>query len=142
MAISTRFGGSTWGPIRSAPSSRCGWSGFERSRVRPQPLPFLEGKNPALTILQTGPPSRLGLRGEIITDFSRLETLAGTWERLRRAGRRPEVFQTFPWARASWQARGIGVTLAAVVVYDSAEPVGLLPLALEGRTLRFLAAPG
>lgn len=85
--------------------------------------------------------SGFDLRGEIITDFARLEALAGDWECLRLAGRRPEIFQTFEWARASWRTLDLGRSLATVVVYAGDEPVGLLPLSLEGRTLRFLAAP-
>jgi CelD/BcsL family acetyltransferase involved in cellulose biosynthesis len=82
------------------------------------------------------------LRGEIITDFVRLEGLAAAWEGLRLAGRRPEIFQTFGWARASWRTLNAGRSLATVIVYAGDEVVGLLPLTHQGRTLRFLAAPG
>ncbi len=80
------------------------------------------------------------LRAEIVTDFSRLEALAGDWERLREAGRRPEAFQTFGWARAAWRTLEPERTLATVVVHAGGEVAGVLPLTLEGRTLGFLAS--
>ena len=80
------------------------------------------------------------LRAEIVTDFSRLEAVAGDWERLRAAGPRPEAFQTFGWARASWRTLEQGRTLASVVVSAGTEVVGLLPLTLDGQTLSFLAS--
>ena len=58
-------------------------------------------------------PPHTALRGTIVTEFAHLEALAASWDRLHRAGRRPEVFQTFGWIRAAWRAyaRNGGVSL-------------------------------
>nr|MBI3613027.1 GNAT family N-acetyltransferase [Nitrospirota bacterium] len=81
------------------------------------------------------------LRCEVVTDFSALERLAGEWDRLWNTDSRGDVFKTFAWARASWRAYGAGLSLYAPVVYQGENVVGILPLVMEGRTLRFLGAP-
>lgn len=81
-------------------------------------------------------------RGRVITEFSQLEALTASWDQLHKAGRRPEIFQTFGWIRAAWRAYGATRQLAAVAVHVEDVLVGVLPLTLDGRTLRFLAAPG
>ena len=94
------------------------------------------------TIPRSNLPPHPTLRGRVITEFTQLETLAASWDLLHRAGRRPEIFQTFGWIRAAWRTHGASQQLATVAVYVEDTLVGLLPLILDGRTLRFLASPG
>ena len=77
----------------------------------------------------------------IITDFSELEGLAPDWERLWKGDPRATIFGNFPWARASWQAYGYCRSLCVPVVRRNGRVVGILPLAAERDTLRFLGDP-
>ena len=79
-------------------------------------------------------------RSEIVSDFDRLSALAQDWERLRLSGRRPDVFMSFPFARAGWRAYA-DRQLHAVAMFAGDCLAGLLPLAAEGTTLRFIASP-
>ncbi|TCL66365.1 GNAT family N-acetyltransferase [Rhizobium sp. BK251] len=81
------------------------------------------------------------LRTEIVSDFGRLSTLAHDWERLRLSGHRPDVFMSFPFARAGWRAYAENRQLHAVAIFGGDRLVGLLPLVAEGTTLRFIASP-
>lgn len=78
----------------------------------------------------------------MITNFSRLAPLSGEWARLQEAGRRPEIFQSFAWARAAWRARPAGAEAITVLVRRGDECAGLLPLLAHDRTLTFLAGIG
>jgi CelD/BcsL family acetyltransferase involved in cellulose biosynthesis len=77
----------------------------------------------------------------VLTAFAELERLAPAWERLWEASAPCEVFSTLAWARACWQAYGARRVLCTPVVHLDGRAVGILPLALEDRTLRFLGAP-
>lgn len=85
--------------------------------------------------------ARARYRTRIITDITALDALAEDWERLRLAGRRPEVFGTLAFCRACWRAYGAGRTLCVVVAFDDARPAAILPLAIESGVLRFMTAP-
>ncbi len=80
-------------------------------------------------------------RTDLITDFSELEKLASDWERLRKIDPRATIFGCFSWARASWQAYGSRRSLCVPVVWRNGQVAGILPLAAEGDTLRFLGDP-
>jgi CelD/BcsL family acetyltransferase involved in cellulose biosynthesis len=77
----------------------------------------------------------------VLTAFADLERLAPAWERLWEASAPREVFTTFAWARACWQAYGGHRALCTPVVTQEGRAVGILPLAMKDRTVRFLGAP-
>jgi CelD/BcsL family acetyltransferase involved in cellulose biosynthesis len=79
-----------------------------------------------------------GLQCELVSDFAHLEELAEHWERLAQ-GSALEIFQRFAWTRAFWKAFGARLSLCSLVVYEHAEVVGILPLAISEDTIRFLA---
>src|SRR5450759_4389911 len=79
-----------------------------------------------------------GLQCELVRDFARLEELSDHWERLGR-GSASEIFQRFAWTRAFWKTCGSKFSVCSLVVHDGAEIVGILPLASDGETIRFLA---
>jgi CelD/BcsL family acetyltransferase involved in cellulose biosynthesis len=85
--------------------------------------------------------SRSALRGEIITNFGELESLAPEWMRLRNAGRRQDVFASPSWARACRQAYGTLWQVYTPVVYDERGLAAILPLKVEGGVLQFIGAP-
>jgi CelD/BcsL family acetyltransferase involved in cellulose biosynthesis len=78
---------------------------------------------------------------QIVSDITALDGLAEEWERLRLAGRRPEVFGTIAFARACWRAYGEGRQLCVVVAFADTRPAAILPLAIENGDLRFMTAP-
>jgi CelD/BcsL family acetyltransferase involved in cellulose biosynthesis/RimJ/RimL family protein N-acetyltransferase len=116
-------------------------SGIGHQRSYPRRL----GALPAASLqILAGPSMRRAdphLRCEIVRDFTRFEALAEHWERLRRTGRRPEIFGSFAFARAHWRAFGHERRLCVAVVFEEYAPVGILPLAAQRRILRFLCAP-
>jgi CelD/BcsL family acetyltransferase involved in cellulose biosynthesis len=78
------------------------------------------------------------LRCKIITDFAELEALAGDWGRLWNSAPRRDVFNAFAWARAWWRSCGSRLSLYTPVAYRGDRVVGILPLVIDGCTLRFL----
>jgi CelD/BcsL family acetyltransferase involved in cellulose biosynthesis len=79
-----------------------------------------------------------GLHCEFVRDFARLEELSAEWDRLWRSSA-SEIFQRFAWTRAFWKACGSKFSVCAMVVHDGAVIIGILPLASDGKTIRFLA---
>ena len=78
----------------------------------------------------------------VITDFAELEALAPEWQRLYETSSPPGgVFQSWGWARAYWTTHGHHLTLVTPVVFADGRVVGILPLAMHGRTLRLLGTP-
>jgi len=78
---------------------------------------------------------------KIITQFSDLEKLSASWERICEADPRAEIFHTFEWNRAFCKSLGGGVSLCAIVVYAGTEVAGIVPLALRRNNLQFLGSP-
>jgi CelD/BcsL family acetyltransferase involved in cellulose biosynthesis len=81
------------------------------------------------------------LRCEVVSDFSRLEKVSSDWERLWQADCRAEIFQTFAWARAWWQAYGHDLTLCSPIVFEGNKIIGILPLVKRGNIVQFLGLP-
>jgi CelD/BcsL family acetyltransferase involved in cellulose biosynthesis len=81
------------------------------------------------------------LRCEVVADFSELEKVSQDWERLWQSDGRAEIFQTFSWARAWWQAYGNEFALCCPIVSEGNKIVGILPLVKRGRTVQFLGIP-
>jgi CelD/BcsL family acetyltransferase involved in cellulose biosynthesis len=84
------------------------------------------------------PNAAAGLQCELVKDFARLEELSAEWNRLWRSSS-SEIFQQFAWTRAFWNTCGSNLSLCSLVVHDGAEIIGVLPLASDGKTIRFLA---
>lgn len=78
----------------------------------------------------------------VITRFEELEAVSADWDQLWSAGGRREIFGRFAWVRAWWRAYGHRRRLRTPAVFDGARLVGLVPLVVDGRTWRFLGAPG
>jgi len=76
---------------------------------------------------------------ELIDDFSRLEALSADWDRLWRADPQAELFQSFAWARAWWQAYRNRFTLCVLCVSDGKRVIGIVPLVRQGDTIVFLS---
>jgi CelD/BcsL family acetyltransferase involved in cellulose biosynthesis len=85
--------------------------------------------------------TRTGLHCELVTDFSRLESLSYDWEHLWHGAGRREIFSGFAWAKAWWRAFGAKHSLVTPVVMDGDSVVGILPLVVESGTLKFLGSP-
>jgi CelD/BcsL family acetyltransferase involved in cellulose biosynthesis len=81
------------------------------------------------------------LRCEVVSDFRELEKVSLDWERLWKSDERAEIFQTFSWARAWWQAYGNDFALCCPIVFEGNKIVGILPLVKRGRTIQFLGIP-
>jgi CelD/BcsL family acetyltransferase involved in cellulose biosynthesis len=81
------------------------------------------------------------VRCEVIRDFSRLEALAPEWTRLWEADPQGEIFQSFLWNRAWWQACGAAVKLCTPIVLAGSELLGILPLVQRDGRLEFLGYP-
>jgi len=79
-----------------------------------------------------------GLHCELVRDFARLEELSPEWDRLWRSSA-SEIFQRFAWTRAFWKTCGSKFSLCSLVVHDGGGIIGILPLASDGNTIRFLA---
>jgi CelD/BcsL family acetyltransferase involved in cellulose biosynthesis len=77
------------------------------------------------------------LRCEIKSGFSELEAISASWTALERSPS-TQVFQSFAWARAFWQAYQASFTICTPVVYDRDRVIGILPVISHGRTLRML----
>ncbi len=77
----------------------------------------------------------------VLTAFAELERLAPAWEDLWESNPQREIFTSFAWARACWRAYGSCRVMVTPVVEQGDRVRGLLPLAVEQRTLRFLGAP-
>jgi CelD/BcsL family acetyltransferase involved in cellulose biosynthesis len=80
-------------------------------------------------------------RCELVRDFSGVEALAPEWNRLWEADPRAEVFQSFLWNRAWWQACGGSVELCTPVVFAGSDVLGILPMIRRNGRLEFLGAP-
>lgn len=78
------------------------------------------------------------VRCDILTDYAQLERLAPEWERLWGADPEREIFQHFQWIRAWIRAYGSNHSLYAPVVCEGSRVIGVLPLVLRDRRLRFL----
>jgi CelD/BcsL family acetyltransferase involved in cellulose biosynthesis len=77
---------------------------------------------------------------ELVSDFSRLEQLSGSWLRWVDQSPQASIFQNWGWARASWRTYGAGTALCAMVVHDKTGPAGILPLVRRARHLEFLGS--
>ena len=78
------------------------------------------------------------LRAEVVTRPQAVLALEPDWTRLWAAQPRREVFTGFAWSRASLEATGSSRTPHLVVVRRGDAVAGILPLAWDGRELRFL----
>jgi CelD/BcsL family acetyltransferase involved in cellulose biosynthesis len=78
---------------------------------------------------------------KLITDPSAFDQLMPDWESLWNRDPRATIFAGVPWARASWRAYGSRRSLCISVVRRDSQVVGILPLATDGDTLRFLGDP-
>jgi CelD/BcsL family acetyltransferase involved in cellulose biosynthesis len=81
-----------------------------------------------------------GLRCELVTDFSRLQSLAPAWERLNRESC-GSAFQSWGWASAFWKTHGLALTLCAPVIFAGDAVVGIVPLVIRDGTVRLLGEP-
>jgi CelD/BcsL family acetyltransferase involved in cellulose biosynthesis len=73
----------------------------------------------------------------IETDFGELSKHSEQWRHLHSLSDQCEIFQHFAWIRAWWDSFG-GGRLFTPIVSDHSGIVGILPLMLDGRRLRFL----
>lgn len=71
-------------------------------------------------------------RVESVTSFDRLRDFAEDWDRLWQEAPRREVFTSFPWAQAWWEAYGDAHDLVALVVFRSPRPAAIFPLVRRG----------
>lgn len=78
---------------------------------------------------------------EVVTDFARLEELASEWHNLWNADALSQIFQSFGWIRAWWNAFGANLSLCCPVVHVSGKLAGVFPLVFKDHTLRFLGSP-
>ena len=75
----------------------------------------------------------------VVKSFAELEELAHTWDRLAAARPREEIFHTFAWARAWWQAYSTKYEVYTPVVRNSDnQVVAIWPLVRCGSELRAL----
>ena len=80
------------------------------------------------------------LRCELVTDFSRLEALAPSWERLN-SENCGSAFQSWGWASAFWKTQGHALTLCAPVIIAGDALVGIVPLVIQNGKMRLLGEP-
>jgi CelD/BcsL family acetyltransferase involved in cellulose biosynthesis len=78
------------------------------------------------------------LQCEVVTDFARLEKVSADWEQLSQSSG-SEVFQKFAWTRAFWRTWRSRFSLCSLLIHDSATIHGILPVASDGKEIRFLA---
>lgn len=78
------------------------------------------------------------LECKILNDFAELEKLSTDWTRLQTAAGEGEIFQHFAWVAAWWQSLAKGGRLFTPIVFCQDRIVGILPLILTDRRLRFL----
>ena len=83
----------------------------------------------------------VGLHCDIITDFTRLMTLAQEWQSWTDHNPLANVFQRWGWTSAFWTAYAHTLSLFAVVVYNGTKALGILPLVRRGNRLEFLGSP-
>ena len=83
----------------------------------------------------------MALECRIVGDFAELEAISDEWDTLALSGGRGAVFQIWAWVRACWAARSETVRLHAPLVMESGRTVGIMPLVIEGRRLKWLTAP-
>ena len=81
-----------------------------------------------------------GLRCELVTDFSRLQSFAPAWERLNSESC-GSAFQSWGWASAFWKTHGHALTLCTPVIFAGDAVVGIVPLAIRNGTVRLLGEP-
>ncbi|MHB8534204.1 MAG: GNAT family N-acetyltransferase [Sulfuricaulis sp.] len=78
------------------------------------------------------------LECRVLTDFAELEVLSTDWTRLQTATGKGEIFQHFDWTAVWWKSFGKDHRFFTLIVLRKERIVGILPLALIGRRLRFL----
>ncbi len=78
------------------------------------------------------------LTTRLITDFAELQSFAGVWRRLWESNPNKEIFTSLPWLEAWWRGFGSGLQLLAPAVFDGPTLVGIVPLVIEKRTIRFV----
>jgi CelD/BcsL family acetyltransferase involved in cellulose biosynthesis len=84
----------------------------------------------------------MALECRIVSNFAELEAISGEWDMLAASsGARGAVFQMWAWARACWASRSETLKLHAPMVTESGRTLGIMPLVIEGRTLKWLTAP-
>ncbi len=81
-----------------------------------------------------------GLRCELVTDFSRLQSFAPAWERLNQKSC-GSAFQSWGWASAFWKTHGHELTLCTPVIFAGDTVVGIIPLAIRNGIARLLGEP-
>ncbi len=77
----------------------------------------------------------------LLTDFADVQVLASEWKRLWEANPDREVFGGFRWIESWWQAYGGDAQLLTPAVFQDGTCVGILPLVVHERTLRFVGYP-
>jgi CelD/BcsL family acetyltransferase involved in cellulose biosynthesis len=78
------------------------------------------------------------LECRVLTDFGELERFSTEWTRLQTAAGKGEIFQHFTWIQAWWHSLREDSRLFTPIVLRGGRIVGILPLVLTGRRLRFL----
>jgi CelD/BcsL family acetyltransferase involved in cellulose biosynthesis len=81
-----------------------------------------------------------GLRCELVTDFSRLQSFAPAWEQLNNESG-GSAFQSWGWASAFWKTHGHALKLCTPVVFAGDAVVGIVPLVIRNRTVHLLGEP-
>ena len=80
-----------------------------------------------------------GLRCELVTEFSKLQTIAPEWEELWAQSPHRSIFTTFRWVRACWEVTGAQRGLYTPLVYRDGRLEGILPCLIDdGNTVRFI----
>ncbi len=75
---------------------------------------------------------------DIVTEFQDLVKLSQEWERLFLEDVRLDVFQKFDWAKVWWNSFGEAYKLCTAVIREEGRVIGILPLVMGGRCVRFL----
>jgi CelD/BcsL family acetyltransferase involved in cellulose biosynthesis len=78
------------------------------------------------------------VRCVVLTDYLQLDSLAAGWQALWAADPRRAIFQFLPWVRAWISAYGAKYRLFTPAVWEGGRLIGVLPLVLDGRALRFV----
>jgi CelD/BcsL family acetyltransferase involved in cellulose biosynthesis len=77
----------------------------------------------------------------LITDFAELQLLAREWDLLWEANPTRQIFSKFSWIESWWQGYGANARLLAPAVFENGTCIGILPLMVEGRVVRFVGDP-